>query len=59
MDIKKQIKNYTFSERHCLGEGSFGKVYEAMSDKGERLAIKKVEQKSIKNDPYLKASLDN
>jgi hypothetical protein len=42
MDIKKQIKNYTFSERHCLGEGSFGKVYEAMSDKGERLAIKKV-----------------
>jgi hypothetical protein len=28
MDVIKKIKNYTYKEKHCLGEGSFGKVYE-------------------------------
>lgn len=32
MDLIKKIRNYTINERHCLGEGSFGKVYEGISD---------------------------
>lgn len=42
MDIIKKIKNYTYNERHCLGEGSFGRVYEGKSDEGLKIAIKKV-----------------
>lgn len=57
MDVHKKIKNYTYNERFCLGEGAFGKVYEAVSDEGRKLAIKKVEQKMIINDAYLKSSL--
>lgn len=59
MDIVKKIKNYTINERHCLGEGSFGKVYEAISDEGRKVAIKRVEQKLVCSDRYLKESLDN
>ena len=59
MDIIKKIKNYTLNERHCLGEGSFGKVYEATSEDGRRVAIKKVDQKLVSSDRYLKESLDN
>ena len=59
MDVVKKIKNYTLNERHCLGEGSFGKVYEAHSEDGRRVAIKKVDQKLISSDRYLKESLDN
>ena len=55
----KKIRNYTLNERHCLGEGSFGKVYEATSDEGRKVAIKKVDQKLIISDKYLKESLDN
>lgn len=54
MDVIKKIKNYTINERHCLGEGSFGKVYEATSDEGRKVAIKRVEQKLICSDRYLK-----
>ena len=59
MDVIKKIKNYTINERHCLGEGSFGKVYEAVSDEGKKVAIKKINQKVIISDRYLKESLDN
>ena len=59
MDVIKKIKNYTINERHCLGEGSFGKVYEATSDEGRKVAIKRVEQKLICSDRYLKESLEN
>ena len=54
MDIIKKIKNYTLNERHCLGEGSFGKVYEATSDEGRKVAIKKVDPKLVISDRYLK-----
>lgn len=59
MELLKKIKNYTYNERHCLGEGSFGKVYEAISDEGKKVAIKKVEQKLISSDSYLRSSLEN
>lgn len=57
MDIVKKIANYTYNERHCLGEGSFGRVYEGRSDEGLKVAIKKVEQSMISKDPYLRSSL--
>ena len=59
MDVIKKIKNYTLNERHCLGEGSFGKVYEANSDEGKKVAIKKIDQRVVISDRYLKESLDN
>lgn len=59
MDVVKKIKNYTYNERHCLGEGSFGKVYEGRSDEGMQVAIKKVEQRMISKDPYLRSSLES
>ena len=59
MDLIKKIKNYTINERHCLGEGSFGKVYEATSDEGRKVAIKRVDQRLIMGDRYLRDSLDN
>jgi serine/threonine-protein kinase ULK2 len=54
MDVIKKIRNYTLNERHCLGEGSFGKVFEAISDDKRKVAIKKVDQKLIISDRYLK-----
>jgi len=42
MSYIKKVKNYTINERHCLGEGSFGKVYEAVSEEGLKVAIKKI-----------------
>lgn len=38
----KTIGKYTYTERHCLGEGSFGKVYEGKYQNGRQIAIKKV-----------------
>jgi calcium-dependent protein kinase len=57
MDVVKKIKNYTYNERHCIGEGSFGRVYEGKSQEGQKVAIKKVEQSMVSKDPYLRASL--
>lgn len=57
MDAMKKIGKYKYGERHCLGEGSFGKVYEGFDDLGRRVAIKKIEQRMIATDPYLKESL--
>lgn len=57
-DQMKQIGNYTYSERFCLGEGSFGKVYEGNSKGGKRVAIKKVDKKFIYSDQYLKESIE-
>lgn len=50
----KQIGNYTYNERFCLGEGSFGKVFEGSSKNGKRVAIKKVDKKLINSDQYLR-----
>lgn len=57
MDVVKKIKNYTYNERHCIGQGSFGKVYEGRSNEGLKVAIKRVQQSMVNKDPYLRSSL--
>ncbi len=42
MDTLKKIGKYKYNERHCLGEGSFGKVFEGCDETGRRVAIKKL-----------------
>lgn len=43
----KQIGNYTYNERFCLGEGAFGKVYEGNSKNGSKVAIKRIDKQII------------
>ncbi len=58
MDLMKKVRDCVYNERHCLGEGSFGKVYEGKYESGKTVAVKKIEQRTISKDPYLKNALE-
>jgi len=50
----KTIGKYSYYTQKCLGEGSFGKVFEGFENTTkEKVAVKKVDFKTIEKDPYL------
>ncbi|CAD8078080.1 unnamed protein product [Paramecium sonneborni] len=51
----KQIGQYQYNERHCLGEGAYGKVYQGMDIKtNEIVGIKKMDLVLFERDTYLR-----
>jgi calcium-dependent protein kinase len=51
----KQIGNYQYSEKHCLGEGAYGKVFQGLNTKTqETVAIKKLDLVLFERDQYLR-----
>ena len=59
MNQTKQIGNYSYNEKFCLGEGAFGKVYEGTSKQGKTVAIKRIDKQIIDSDSYLRASIES
>lgn len=54
MSSIKTIGKYSYFLQKCLGEGSFGKVFEGFENTTkEKVAIKKVDFKTIEKDSYL------
>ena len=50
----KVIGNYQYNTKHCIGEGSYGKVYEGVELSNQRqVAIKQLHLNSFINDSYL------
>ena len=54
MDQTKIIDEYKISLNTFLGEGSFGKTYEAFDNKGNVYACKVIEIASLKTDDQKK-----
>jgi serine/threonine-protein kinase ULK/ATG1 len=56
--IIKTIGRYSYYTQKCLGEGSFGKVFEGYENTSrEKVAIKKVDFKTIEKDSYLEKAI--
>lgn len=54
----KTIGKYSYFTQKCLGEGSFGKVFEGFENNTkEKIAVKKVDFKTIEKDPYLERAI--
>lgn len=54
----KTIGRYSYFIRKMLGEGSFGKVFEGYENSTrEKVAIKKVDFKTIEADVYLEKAI--
>lgn len=50
----KTIGKYSYYTDKCLGQGSFGKVFQGFeNDTKEKVAIKKVDFKTLEKDRYL------
>lgn len=49
---------YRFSKRHCLGEGSYGKVFEGVDIvTKDTVAVKAIDQEALKDDSYLQSAI--
>lgn len=61
MDEPAQLKvigRYSYYQSRCLGQGSFGKVFEGFENTTrQRVAIKKVDFKLFEKDSYLEQSI--
>lgn len=56
--VYKVIGNYSYQPNYCLGEGVYGKVFEGKEvDTKERVAIKKIDLNTFKNDKYLENAI--
>ncbi len=55
----KTIGRYSYYTQKCLGEGSFGKVFQGFENcnKENKVAIKKVDFKTIEKDSYLEKAI--
>lgn len=54
----KIIGRYSYYTNQCLGQGSFGKVYEGFENNTKlRVAIKKIDLKMFEKDSYLEQSI--
>lgn len=54
----KTIGKYSYYLQKCLGEGSFGKVFQGFENTTkEKVAIKKVDFKTIEKDTYLEKAI--
>ena len=54
----KTIGKYSYYMQRCLGEGSFGKVFEGFENTTkEKVAIKKVDFKTLEKDTYLEKAI--
>jgi len=54
----KVIGRYSYYQTKCLGQGSFGKVYEGFENTSkQRVAIKKIDFKMFEKDLYLEQSI--
>ncbi|KAL4512442.1 hypothetical protein ABPG72_005444 [Tetrahymena utriculariae] len=58
LESVKTLKNYQYNTRHCIGEGSYGKVFEGIDVKTqEKIAIKTIDQNVFKTDQYLQCAI--
>ena len=54
------IGRFRFNKRHCLGEGSFGKVYEGEDiTTHEKVAIKAINAEIFNRDGYYKSAFED
>lgn len=53
----KLIGNYSYSTRHCIGQGSYGKVFEGFDNNKSQVAIKQMDLRFLESDKYLKSQL--
>ena len=54
----KKIGNYSYSTRHCIGQGSYGKVFEGHDEISKQsVAIKQMDLRFFESDKYLKSQL--
>lgn len=54
----KVIGRYSYYTSQCLGQGSFGKVYEGFENSTKmRVAIKKIDLKMFEQDSYLEKAI--
>lgn len=53
----KIIGNYSYSTRHCIGQGSYGKVFEGIDLNKSQVAIKQMDLRFLESDKYLKSQL--
>ena len=57
VDYLKSIGNYSYSTRHCIGQGSYGKVFEGTDLNKAQVAIKQMDLRFLEADKYLKSQL--
>jgi len=53
----KIIGSYSYSTRHCIGQGSYGKVFEGQDSSHSPVAIKQMDLRFLESDKYLKSQL--
>ena len=53
----KIIGSYSYSPRHCIGQGSYGKVFEGQDSSHSPVAIKQMDLRFLESDKYLKSQL--
>ena len=54
----KIIGRYSYYTGRCLGQGSFGKVFEGFENETkEKVAIKQIDVKILEKDAYLQGSI--
>jgi serine/threonine protein kinase len=47
-DVEIQMGNYVFTQRYCIGQGSYGKVYRGQNKQtGRQVAIKEMDGQLI------------
>ena len=54
----KVIGNYSFNPRNCIGQGSYGKVYEGHeTTTHQKVAIKQMDLRNFERDNYLRKQI--
>ena len=54
----KVIGNFSYAPKHCIGQGSYGKVFEGQDRRtNSKVAIKQMDIRYFERDAYLKSQL--